>query len=53
MPRIASPTAALTTCVTAFNLQDLADSLKPLEESVVLALTKAQKDNNAIYLEKV
>ncbi|GBF94332.1 hypothetical protein Rsub_06954 [Raphidocelis subcapitata] len=33
--------------------QELADSLKGLEASVALALSKAQKDNNAIYLEKV
>ncbi|KAI8477285.1 MAG: programmed cell death protein 6 interacting protein X [Monoraphidium minutum] len=33
--------------------QELADSLRPLEEGLALALTKAQKDNNAIYLEKV
>lgn len=33
--------------------QELADSLKGLEATVALALSKAQKDNNAIYLEKV
>lgn len=31
----------------------MAESLKPLEEVLVLALTKAQKDNNTVYLEKV
>ena len=33
--------------------QELADSLRPLEEGVVAALTKAQKDNDAVYLERV
>jgi hypothetical protein len=30
----------------------MAASLKPVEETLVLALTKAQKDNDTIYLEK-
>jgi hypothetical protein len=38
---------------TAALPQELADSLKPLDETVALALTKAQKDNSVIYLEKV
>jgi programmed cell death 6-interacting protein len=33
--------------------QELADSLRPLEESTALALRKAQKDNDAVYLERV
>ncbi|GBF91561.1 hypothetical protein Rsub_04301 [Raphidocelis subcapitata] len=33
--------------------QELADSLRPLEESMALALRKAQRDNDAVYLEKV
>jgi hypothetical protein len=31
----------------------MSESLRPLEEGVALALTKAQKDNNTVYLEKV
>ncbi|KIY99284.1 pH-response regulator protein palA/RIM20 [Monoraphidium neglectum] len=33
--------------------QEMSESLRPLEEGVALALTKAQKDNNTVYLEKV
>jgi hypothetical protein len=33
--------------------KEMADSLKPLEEQLTLALTKAQKDNNTVYLERV
>jgi hypothetical protein len=33
--------------------QEMSDSLRPLEEGVALALTKAQKDNDAVYLERV
>jgi programmed cell death 6-interacting protein len=33
--------------------QEMLDSLKPYEETLTLALTKAQKDNNTVYLERV
>jgi len=32
---------------------EMLDSLKPYEETLTLALTKAQKDNNTVYLERV
>jgi hypothetical protein len=32
---------------------EMADSLKSQEEVLTLALTKAQKDNNTVYLERV
>lgn len=33
--------------------KEMADSLKGTEEVLTLALTKAQKDNNTVYLERV
>jgi programmed cell death 6-interacting protein len=33
--------------------KEMADSLKGTEELLTLALTKAQKDNNTVYLERV
>jgi len=38
---------------TDSNPQELADSLKGLEETMALALRKAQKDNDNVYLERV
>jgi hypothetical protein len=33
--------------------KEMADSLKGTEELLTLTLTKAQKDNNTVYLERV